>query len=294
MSEGSLAAMPTDQTTRFMDAMRRRRSCRSCEKTPIAAELRASLETALQSHTRGPFGNAGRFMLLAATEQDSKALKGFGTYGFVKNPAGFILGAISRGPRSLEDFGYLMELQILEATSLGLGTCWLGGTFSRSRFAEHLQVGDEEMPAVVSVGYAAESKGFFDRIIRKNVEGDRRLPWGDLFFDSEPGRPLSRDAAGELEDVVEMVRLAPSASNHQPWRLVRSGARWDFYMKRTAGYRERNRMLFGVDDLQRVDMGIAMCHFELSCRELGFAGSWVDNKLQPANGAEYVVSFERL
>ena len=94
MSDGSLAATQTDQSTRYMDAMRRRRSCRSCEKTPIAADVRASLENALREHAKGPFGSMGRFMLLAATEQDSKALKGFGTYGFVKNPAGFILGAI--------------------------------------------------------------------------------------------------------------------------------------------------------------------------------------------------------
>lgn len=292
MSDGSRTETPTDQSTRFMDAMRRRRSCRSCEKEPIAADLRASLEKAMQEHTTGPFGSVGRFTLLATTESDTKALKGLGTYGFVRNPAGFILGAVSPGPRSLEDFGYLMEIQILEATLLGLGTCWLGGTFTRSRFAEHLGVGDEVMPAVVSVGYAAESKGFFDRIVRKNVEGDRRLPWSELFFDAEPGKPLSKDAAGDHEDALEMVRLAPSASNHQPWRVVRNGARWDFYMKRTSGYRERNRMLFGVDDLQRVDMGIAMCHFELSCRELGLSGAWVDHKMQPAGGAEYAVSFE--
>ena len=28
-------------------------------------------------------------------------------------------------------------------------------------------------------------------------------------------------------------------------------------------------------DLQRVDMGIAMCHFELAARERGLAGRWV-------------------
>jgi hypothetical protein len=27
-------------------------------------------------------------------------------------------------------------------------------------------------------------------------------------------------------------------------------------------------------DLQRIDMGIAMCHFDLAARELGLAGTW--------------------
>lgn len=292
MSDAASSPNLPESPAHFMDVMRRRRSCRSCEKTPIAAGLRASLEQALQRHTAGPFGSTGRFTLLAAAEDDTKALKGFGTYGFVRNPAGFILGAVPRGPRDLEDFGYLMELQILEATALGLGTCWLGGTFTRSRFAEHLQVGDDLMPAVVSVGYASDRRGLFDRIVRRNVEGDRRLPWADLFFDTELGAPLDRVHAAEHADALEMVRLAPSASNHQPWRVVRCGRRWDFYLKRTAGYRERNRMLFGVDDLQRVDVGIAMSHFELSCRELGLPGAWVEHKVPPSTGAEYVVSFE--
>ena len=30
--------------------------------------------------------------------------------------------------------------------------------------------------------------------------------------------------------------------------------------------------MFKMADLQRVDMGIAMCHFELTCNELGIKG----------------------
>jgi len=37
-----------------------------------------------------------------------------------------------RGDKNLEDFGYLMEEAILFATGLGLGTCWLGGSFTKS------------------------------------------------------------------------------------------------------------------------------------------------------------------
>ena len=33
--------------------------------------------------------------------------------------------------------------------------------------------------------------------------------------------------------------------------------------------------IFTQADLQRVDIGVAMCHFELTAREQGLAGEWV-------------------
>lgn len=277
----------------MMQAMRARFSCRTCKKEPLADELRGALQEALAGQVQGPFGTRCRFMLLAATQQDTDALKGLGTYGFVRNPAAFILGAASPGPRALEDFGYLMEGNILQATRLGLGTCWLGGTFTRSSFAARLEAGSDLMPAVVSVGVIPDKRGVLDRIIRWNVAGNTRLPWEKLFSEQTLEQPLTRQAAGPFADALEMVRVAPSASNQQPWRIVHSDGGWDFYLQRTPGYLERNRKLFGVDDLQRVDMGIAMCHFELACRQLGLGGRWHERGEAAATGAaEYLVSFE--
>ena len=52
------------------------------------------------------------------------------------------------GEKNLEDFGYTMERIILFATDLGLGTCWLGGSFTKSRFAEKISAnGSERVPA---------------------------------------------------------------------------------------------------------------------------------------------------
>ncbi len=67
-----------------------------------------------------------------------------------------------------------------------------------------------------------------------------------------------------------MVRLAPSASNKQPWRIRISPGVFNFYLKRTPGYKKGSSRV----DLQRIDMGIAMSHFELACRELKLKGEW--------------------
>ena len=53
-----------------------------------------------------------------------------------------------------------------------------------------------------------------------------------------------------------MVRWAPSAVNRQPWRVVMDGEKAHFYEKRSKGYVDASGW-----DLQKVDVGIAMCHF---------------------------------
>jgi nitroreductase len=82
---------------------------------------------------------------------------------------------------------------------------------------------------------------------------------------------------------LEMVRLAPSASNKQPWRMVREKNTdvFHLFLQRTKGYHENNSKWFGLMDMQRVDMGIAMSHFELACREEGVEGGWTE--LKPGN-----------
>ncbi len=59
---------------------------------------------------------------MAAGEKDNEALKGLGTYGFIRGATAFIVGAIKHSEYNLEDFGYIMEKNILYATDLGIGT----------------------------------------------------------------------------------------------------------------------------------------------------------------------------
>jgi nitroreductase len=223
----------------------------------------------------GPLGSRARFSLVAATEEDRKSLKGLGTYGFIKGAVGFIVGAVEPGPKDMEDFGHALEQAVLAATDLGLGTCWLGGSFTKSSFARKIGATRSEIvPAVVALGYPAP--GSRAGRVRQRAGSERRLPPEQLSWEGRPGEALTLSPASGYADVLEAVRWAPSASNKQPWRLVRSGDTWHFYLQRTKGYGRGSAVfsLLRLADLQRVDMGIAMCHFELACREQGLAGRW--------------------
>jgi nitroreductase len=278
----------------IIDIIRQRYSCRTYDGRPMGPDIRRPLEEYIRLVGHGPLGSPLRFKLLAADDEDRQALRGLTTYGMIRGATGFLLGAVGAADRDMEDFGYAGEQIVLLATGLGVGTCWLGGTFRRSRFAERLDLGpDEQMPCVVSLGIPAGRRSLVDRLTRLGAASDRRLPWERLFFDGSLDSPLDQEAAGDYQIPLEMVRLAPSASNRQPWRVLRQGRAWHFCLQRTPGYHKVSEPLSGRSDLQRVDMGIAMCHFELTARELGLEGQWsvATEAMAGLGSAEYVVSW---
>ena len=278
------------------ELIKQRTSTRTYQERPIEAETQAVLDQKLDSFQFGPLGNPTRFELVAASLNDSRTLRGLGTYGFIKNPTGFIVGAAGAGDGSLEDFGYLMEKAILYATDLGLGTCWLGGSFTKSRFAQKINIQpDETIPAVTALGYIAQKPRRLDGEIRNWAKADRRLPWEKLFYNNHWGVPLSKTQNGAYSIPLEMVRIGPSASNRQPWRILKDEETWHFYLRRTRGYRDNpSSRLLRLEDLQRVDIGIAMCHFELSALEAGLNGRWMISEPEVSveeDLTEYVVSW---
>jgi nitroreductase len=259
------------------EIIRTRFSCRSYLDRPLEESKRKQIQRFIDSLPAGPFGTRPRFMLAAATQGDHSSLRGLGTYGFIQGGNAFVIGAARPEGKWLEDFGCQMEFIILYLTSLGLGTCWLGGSFTRSSFSQKISLKqDEHIPAVVATGEYVDTADARRNLIRRFAKGDRRLPWERLFFDRDFDHPLGESEAGSDRLALEMVRLAPSASNKQPWRVVREGDAFHFYLQRTPGYRESLlKKVLGIFDLQRVDMGIAMCHFDLTMKESGIQGEWV-------------------
>lgn len=170
----------------------------------------------------------------------------------------WIAGKMKRVPHAEEAFGYSFEKIVLYAESLGMGTTIIAGTMNRPAFEKAIDLGpDEVMPCVSPLGYPAEKKSLREIVMRKGVGADRRLKAEEIFFEGSFDTSLSEEKIGNLSVPLEMVRWAPSAVNKQPWRLVLADGKVHFYEKKTRGYVGANGW-----DLQKVDMGIALCHFE--------------------------------
>ena len=289
-----MVPMPTYNNP-ITEIIQQRFSCRRYLAEPIPTEIQNSLRSVLADTSQGPFSTPLRFDLIAAEDGDQKSLRSLGTYGFISHPMGFVAGVMHTGNFNLEGFGYRMEQIVLAITDLGLGSCWLGGTFTKSSFARRMGLkAGESIPAILSIGLIEDEAQARQGLVRRQVAGNRRIPWQQLFFNHDFDTPLSENEAGAYAKVLEMVRLGPSASNKQPWRIVKAGDQFHLYLQRTKGYRNVFTRLAQVDDMQRIDMGIAMCHFELTAQELGLSGKWVfeDPGLKlPDDLIEYIASW---
>lgn len=278
--------------TSMIEAIQKRVSVRSYAGRPLEQEKKQQIVNLLHSTNEGPFGNRVRFDLIDLSDMEKDEIKKFGTYGFISGARVFIVSVVKNGVGAMVDLGYCFEKVILGATNLNLGTCWLGGTFKRANFAKKINASDDEVVAAISpIGYAHNKKTIREIAVRRFANSDQRKPWEELFFDGDINKSLLKDTAGVYAVPLECLRLGPSASNNQPWRIIYDKPKraFHFYLKRTWGYDKLN----GGIDLQLVDMGIAMCHFELAAREKGLRGTWEVEKPDLVNGnIEYIVTWK--
>ncbi|MDR2496725.1 MAG: nitroreductase family protein [Tannerellaceae bacterium] len=263
-----------------IEQIRLRRSVRAFTGEP----LQARHESALLEYIAGlshPFGGKARIEYLPL-HMGSAPVR-LGTYGVISGAPAF-LAMIYDNSSALGKTGasYMFEQALLYCTDMGLGSCWLGGAFSRSNFKKLCNLSPtERLPIVSPVGYPV-AKAVKPPTPADPALMDRpRKPFGATFFSGSFGNPLTPEAAGSYATPFEMVRLAPSANNMQPWRVVADAAGFHFYKTFSFGFAS-------------VDAGIALCHFEQTCRELGLSGSFKALGAYPeGRNAAYVISWVR-
>ena len=126
-----------------------------------------------------------------------------------------------------------------------------------------------------------------ETVMRKGVRADSRFGWEKLFFDGNLDTPLAGAKKEKIADLIELVRWAPSAVNKQPWRIILKDGLYHFYEKHAKGY-----ISDAVGDMQRIDMGIAVAHFDLVLNERGLQTALVisDPGIPVDGDMEYIAS----
>jgi hypothetical protein len=185
-----------------------------------------------------------------------------GSYGKIKNASVFIafIGDMDC-PNVQEHVGYLGEGIILEATAIGLATCWVGGFFRPEVAASIVATrGNERVLAVTPVGYPLPTVTLEERAMCRFGLSHRR-------------KPLSKMVSGLNEEQwpawmkssLEAARLAPSAVNRQPW---------SFYLEPDSVTVSVTWLPIDLVVSRRLDAGIAMLHIEIAAFVRGVQGTW--------------------
>lgn len=215
------------------------------------------------SHLKPVFPGTDCRLVLIDKSVDGK----IGTYGVIRGAQCYVAVVIPRaGQFQAINAGMCGERLVLGLTERGMGTIWLGGTFSGGDVARAVNPApDEEISALIPFGCPAERESLTSRLFSAVAGSKKRKPFDDLFRIS-PDSPFRKG--------LELMRLAPSAQNKQGWRAVEADGILHFFSASDSRF-------------AMLDMGIGLEHFIVGTP----GGRWVKHDVTPPDTHwRYVIS----
>lgn len=198
-----------------------------------------------------------------------------GAYGKIVGSQAYVaIIGDTRGERIPEKIGYIGEGFILEATALGLGTCWVAGTFKSKKVESDIRLKkNERIYAITPLGYVDKKYSLSEKMMKQVISSHKRKGLNELCRGN-----FNEKWPKWVKSALNSARLAPSAINAQPWRFE---VNEDSIILSVDNYKNSKK------DIKRLDCGIAMMHLELGALHEGVKGSW--QYLEQPNIAKFII-----
>jgi len=260
----------------LFDLMRARHSCRSFQTRKLTDVAHNALMESVRVHTEAAqIGKSPvRFEYISAPL----------TVWPIVNATEFLVAIAPKEYNRLAviDVGRSLQKVVMDATRMGLGTCWIGPGADQISVQENM--GDrfdaekDHIICVCAVGYKSNYIPLFVRIFNSQVK--RRLPLSELFFmntDFKQSVDFDADPFNRFGRNYEICQWAPSSYNGQTTRgiaiMQESGELkgFDFYATTASRY------------YAAVAVGIWCANWELGCEVLGIQGHF---SVLPTNGED--------
>ena len=267
------------------EVIKRRISNRTYEERSLTEEDKKKL-LEFNSTLTNPFGVEVKVQYISK-EKGADDVQ-LGTYGTIKGAKDFLAITVKDQPYAMEAIGYQFENLVLYATDIGIGTVWLAGTFKRKDFINVIEIGEDDLfPCICPLGYPAQKQSFLEKITKASLGSKKRKDWDKLFFLEDFTKALTKADAGIYEDALEMLRLAPSATNSQPWAVVKEGNKFHFFCN------YKNTLNDDVKKIKHIDIGIALSHFHQTAMSKGLNGNLQieDIGFSIPDNMHYVISY---
>lgn len=255
----------------LLDAIPLRHSVRTFLPGPLDSELSEQINSFFGSLAL-PFAYDIKLQLFQA--EPGKKLYNNGV-----NPADNFAFISQTDLVSISKTGFVGELVMLYAVSLGLSTCWFGhyklsevgryipGMATPERIKEstlgygygnHIDVG-ERVICCMPIGKADEtSKRLIDAIMKR--KGRKRKPVEELL--QAPAQ--AEDMPQDIKEVLEIAKLAPSAGNSQMWRFDYDKNSKTIAVAKPIGYKHFKW------EHSDVDIGMCAAHLWLALLDKGY------------------------
>lgn len=171
-----------------------------------------------------------------------------GSYGKIYGPHYLVMTSVEK-EGYLENIGYTLENVVLELAALGIGTCWIGGSIKKNLLDGIIHIPAGHKPVIV-ISFGKPSNG--NELIRSEAGKVKRKPLSEI---------LAGGMEGDWKDIMEAVRLAPSAVNLQPWRFSFSKEHVHAFVVKRGGLMPKHLSL-----MNRIDIGISLSHLAIAAK----------------------------
>jgi nitroreductase len=253
----------------FYQAILARRSVRRYEARRLDAETLAQAQEIVSGVK--PLVPGNRFeVLMRDVAPGEDLVQTMGGYGRLVSPPHYFVPYGVGETHVLTDLGYRVEQIVVRLTALGIATCYVGSVGREEAVCALFELPDAaRIGAFLSFGYPATGlRGrAVNAMLRRAAGATNKLPVEHIFFHETFDNPATPPT--ELAQLVEAARLAPSAGNAQPWRLLWRDGTLSLFVQRKGRYSTGR---FGAYRLY--DGGICMGNVALALEALGMAGHW--------------------
>ncbi|MBD5357098.1 MAG: hypothetical protein HDR88_08870 [Bacteroides sp.] len=232
-----------------LEILKRRHSVRSYTQDPLSPDIVKKLKaeiTMTNTHQQGI-----KFQLIT---DDPEPFKGFSkSYGIFENPRNYMAAVVDTAtPHIMERAGYFAQQFVIKAVELGLGTCFVGGTYNEAVVKAQLRAG-EKILFLILLGYPAGKSRKIASLMVNLVH--RKKMNAAQFFIPQQEYTEALKSFPFLADGIEGIACAPSALNKRPTRVF------------IGEHRGQKVPCAKVDDSNlknRIDLGIAKYNFNFA------------------------------
>lgn len=173
-----------------------------------------------------------------------------GSYGKIRAPH-YIVVTSNKKEGYLENIGFALESIVLSLTDMGIGTCFIGGSIRNQLLKNIIPISkNHEAVITISFGYPKDEKN----IIKRAVKSKKRM---------EISKLTSGYVTKTWQHILDAVRMAPTATNNQPWRFFINKNIMDIYF-----VKKNFIFMKHLQEINRIAVGIALYHIYIAADRL--------------------------
>jgi nitroreductase len=165
----------------------------------------------------------------------------------------------------LNNAGFILQHLDLYLSAEGFGSCWFGLAKAKKEIAEQ-----SDLSYVITLAFGKAE----EKLHRENISE----------FDRKTIKEI-RDKALH-DELIEAARLAPSATNNQPWYFKVNENRIDVYLEK-ANFLKK---IF-YKKMNQIDIGIAAAHLKLAADHFNKNNKFIFNSADAEELADYIYQF---